>query len=213
MSAHQDIELQLMAHSLDVSVEELKGFESLDSETLQTLRQQVESSLRSVGQGVLSKLAAVSKLSPAAVNAQLSEHVFGPVITAGLATRLETKRAVKIAEKLSTGFLADVAAQLSAEDAAVLVSRLPDDLVIAAAKSLSDKGDCLILAGLFLSLPTEHVARLLPHIDARVIGEIGEMIDYQDKFLAALKLLPAAQVPEIISDLNNDLKNRYVAAL
>jgi hypothetical protein len=69
----------------------------------------------------LQRIAAASKLLPAAVAAAIGQRAFGPLLCARIAGRLDPGRGVDLAARLPAEFLADVAVELDPRRAGEII--------------------------------------------------------------------------------------------
>lgn len=152
---------RLVAQRLDVPIACLEGLDQLTAKQAGALRLGVENRLSRIGNANLRKLAMASKLIPARLGASIAQSRMGPLMTAGMTAYMDADTAAKIAQRLSPEFLADVVPFLYGNSVVDIVTRLPEEQVVAVTKLLDERGDYLTLASLVEDLPSDLVARLM----------------------------------------------------
>lgn len=101
-----------LARLLDCDAERLIYLEEVPLDDLRALRQQITEVLFTAHEASMRRLATASKLLPVGLVANLGQHTFGPMLSARIAGLLDTDRAVDVATRMPTEFLADVACEL-----------------------------------------------------------------------------------------------------
>jgi hypothetical protein len=131
MNEDREIQAEILklARLLGTDVGRLSYLEQVAVEELRALREQATHVLFTAHETALKRLAAASRLLPVGLVASLSEHTFGPVLSARIAGLLEPARADQVGAKLSTPFLADVAAELDPRRASAVIGRIPPERI------------------------------------------------------------------------------------
>jgi hypothetical protein len=142
-------EILKLAKLLHRDPDSLAYLEALPVEDIRRLRQQVTDMLFSSNQRTFARLAAASRLLPAALNASIAQRAFGPVLAARITAELEPSRAVEVAERLPPSFLADVAIELDPRRAGDVIARIPPPQIAAVTRELV-KRDEYVTMGRFL---------------------------------------------------------------
>ena len=194
----------LIARMLHVSPGELHYLESLPPSQLRPLRQTLESRMSRVGRDDIQRLGHVSSLIPATLSAAIASRVLGPMITALLASQLDHRKAVKVAQHLEPAFLAEVATYLPAEASTDLIDALPLETLERVTQILCERGESLIIATLLAALPARIADRLAALVDDEMLGEVlvlatdpGDLVREADPVLQerVRTLLPALPGP------------------
>jgi hypothetical protein len=118
-------EILKLARLLHSDAARLSYLEAAPLKDLRALRKQVTETVFSAHEGTLRRLAAASKLLPAGLVANLGQHPFGPMLSARITGLLDPGRAVEIAARLPTEFLADTAVELDPRRASDVIAGIP----------------------------------------------------------------------------------------
>ena len=116
-------EVLKLARLLQRDPDTLAYLDGVPEPDLRALRELVTERLFSAQGQALSRLASASKLLPTGLAATIGERTFGPLLCARVAGLLEPSRAVDVAAKLPTPFLADVAIELDPRRAHDVIGR------------------------------------------------------------------------------------------
>jgi hypothetical protein len=144
------IELQKLAAVIDLSEQDLGYLVGLGADELRRLRETVSHALYSRHESRFSRMAAVSKLVPAAISARASGMV-GPALSAQVAGALDPQHAVKLAKAMRPDFLADVTTYLDPARVTEIVKAMPADVVVPVGQTLLKRKEFLTL-GRFTSV-------------------------------------------------------------
>jgi len=150
------IELQKLSSALEIDESRLGYLADLNAEELRDLREMITGALHSHHESRFSRMAAVSKLVPAAISAKASALV-GPALSAQVAGALDTAHAVKLAKAMRPEFLAEVATYIDPSRVAAIVRALPDSVVVPVGKTLLKRSNYLTL-GRFTSVVAPETA-------------------------------------------------------
>jgi len=120
---------------------QLSYLERLPAEDVRALREQVTDLLFEAHDGTLQRLATSSRLLPVGVNAMISQHAFGPMLSARISGLLGPDRAVEIAAKLPSEFLADIAVELDPRRASDVIARMPAERVAEVTRELNRRDE------------------------------------------------------------------------
>lgn len=156
-AAGESIELRAeilkLARLLGLRPDELGYLEVVRPGELRQLREQVTELLFDSHLGVLGRLAAASRLLPVGVVAQMGEKAFGPLLSARITGLLDPDRAVELASRLPTGFLADVAVELDPRRASEVIRRIPPERIGAVSAELVGRGEYVTMGRFVGHLP------------------------------------------------------------
>src|SRR5579884_3252370 len=134
-------EIVKLARLLHRDPEQLSYLEQVPPGDLGLLREQVTEALFNAHDGTLRRLAAASRLLPAGLVASLGQGTFGPMLSARIAGLLEADRAVEIAAKMPTAFLADVAVELDPRRASAVIAGIPPERIFEITAELERRGE------------------------------------------------------------------------
>lgn len=186
------LEITKLAHELDLGTDELAFLADADADELKALRQDVANALYRRHEARFARVAALSSMVPTTVAARAAQVALGPVLSARIAAALDPDEAVKLASRVPTDFLADLALSLDPERSAAIVRRLDDELVVRVGRVLMDRGEALVL-GRFVSV-------VEPTIALRLVegGEPGVLLD------TALLADDRSVLPALVGGLDDD---------
>jgi len=144
------IELHKLAAALELAETDLAYLSHLGADQLRALRESVSTALYSRHESRFGRMAAVSKLVPAAISAKASGLV-GPALSAQVAGALDPQHAVKLAKAMKPTFLADVTTYLDPARVTGIVKAMPPSVVVPVGQTLLMRGSFLTL-GRFTSV-------------------------------------------------------------
>ena len=105
-------EITKLSRLLGVKAEQLSYLDAIAPKALIQLRNGLTERFFAGNRKMFQRVAASSRLLPTALNATISQKVFGPMLSARIAGELPYKSAIDMANKLSTPFLADVTLEI-----------------------------------------------------------------------------------------------------
>jgi hypothetical protein len=155
-----------LARLLRREPEQLEYLELVSPDDLRALREQVTDMLFDAHDGTLRRLAAASKLLPAGLVATLGQHAFGPVLSARISGLLDPDRAVDIAAKLPSEFLAEIAIDIDPRRASAVIAGMPARQVVDVTHILIRRGDYVTM-GRFVGHLSDEALRAS-------VGEFGD---------------------------------------
>jgi hypothetical protein len=107
-----DVEISRLARLLGTGADELGYLRQVQWQDIRDLREQVTLVMFEADRQMLQRVASATRLLPSKLTATVGERAFGPLLSARVTGLLEPSRAVDIADRLPTTFLADLAEQL-----------------------------------------------------------------------------------------------------
>lgn len=192
-------EILKLARALDRDPASLHYLEGLAVEELRALRHQVIEVLWSADGAAMGKLAAASQLLPAGVNATISEHALGPVITARLAARLDPGRAIDVAAKLSTPFLAEVTIALDPRRTSAVIAGIPPRRIAEITAELVQRREYVTMGQFVGHLGEEAIRAALGAMDDADLLRTGFVLEDKGRLERLLALLPPGRLDGIIA--------------
>lgn len=178
----------------------LAYLEGVPESDLRALRELVTERLFSAQGPALSRLAAASKLLPTGLVATIGQRAFGPLLCARVAGLLEPSRAVEVAAKLPTPFLADVAVELDPRRAHAVIGQVPAQRVGEVAGELAARGEYVTLG------------RFVGHISPEALNAALEHLSDEDVLRTAFVLEDRDGLDELADLLGPDRLERLVEA-
>jgi hypothetical protein len=188
-----------LARLLHEQPEALLYLSGVPADDLRELREQITEVLFGAHSDVLARLAAASRLLPIGLVATLGEKVFGPVLSARLAGRLDPERVVDMAAKLPVGFLADVAVEIDPRRSAELLARIPPVQVAAVSRELLSRRE-YVAVGRFVSyLPDESIRAAIGAFDPAAMLNVAYVIENKHRLPVLLGMLGPGQLEAMIA--------------
>jgi hypothetical protein len=228
MSEATDIHAETLklARLLDRDPDDLAFLTDAPSQDIRRLREQVTDLLFDAHGQALGRLAAASRLLPVGVIAMIAERTFGPVLAARIAGLLEPSRAIEVAAKLPTLFLADVAVHIDPRRASEVIAGIPPSQIHEVTGELARRAEFVTIGRFVGHLRPAATAAALDAMDATTILQVtfvAEDKDRLDQLIGAVdedrlaELLDAAaqaglwnELLELFSHLDEPLRRRYL---
>lgn len=148
---------------------------------------------------MLDRIAALTKLLPAGVAADIAQKALGPRLAAALAGRLEPARAADIIDRLPASFTARCCHHLDPRRIAGIMSRLDDDIVVRIALVLAERGDHLTMGRFVGHLRDSALVRILPRLDDATMLRTGFVIDHPERLGHIVELMGEERVSSVIA--------------
>ena len=176
----------------------------LPADELRRFREQTVAALFDGAPDMLERIAAATKLVPAAVAAVISQKALGPRLAAAVAGRLDGARAAAIIEKLPVPFTAASCGHLDPRRIPEIVDRLDEDLVVQIAVRLAEDGDFLTMGRFTGHLRDGALRRIIGQISDEAVLRTGYFIDQPDRIDPVLGLLGAARLESLIRSASDE---------
>jgi hypothetical protein len=192
------VEIVKLARLVGCEPEQLAYLEQLDPQELRDLREQVTGVLFDADRQMLQRVAAASKLLPPKLTATIAESVFGPLLCARVTGLLEPRRAVEIAERLSTSFLADVADHLDPRRASRVIAELPPSQVAAIGRELVRREHYITMGNVVGHLSKAATLAALDVIGDEALLRTAYVVDSKGSLGSLLALIPERRLHAII---------------
>ncbi|NUS42100.1 MAG: hypothetical protein HOQ24_00125 [Mycobacteriaceae bacterium] len=186
-----------LARTLHTAPAELDFLAGVPEADLLAFRRQVADYLfESHAQG-LHRIAAATKIVPAALAAKLVGKVRNPVLAAKVAGVLDPGHAVDVAKRLPADFLAEVAAHLDTARSERIIGKLPVSLITDVAVRITRRGDWLTLAELVSVVPDDAAKRTLEALDPEALVRSGPLVD-ETEHERLVALISPAKIAEML---------------
>ena len=147
---------------------------------------------------VFARIAAASKLVPAAITAAIAERAFGPLLCARVAAALEPDRAVDLAARVSVDFLADVAAEIDPRRIAPILTALPVARMRSVAAVLIRRGDYVTMGRFIGELPAPALRALVAELSPEDMLHTAVFSDDDTRFPEIFAMIPDRAIPEVV---------------
>lgn len=191
-------EILKLARLLGRDPDALSYLNEVADDDLRQLRELVTERLFSAQGQTLSRLAAASKLLPTGLVATLGERTFGPLLSARIAGLLEPSRAVDLAGKLPTPFLADVAIELDPRRASEVIGRVPARRVADVAAELGRRGEYVTLGRFVGHVGDDALRAAMAVLSDRDVLQVAFVMEQKDRLEELADLLGPQRLRSLI---------------
>jgi hypothetical protein len=200
MSGGLDVGLEILKLSrlIGCGAEELGYLEPLDPQDVRDLREQVTGVLFDADRHMLGRVAAASKLLPSKLTATIGESVFGPLLCARLTGLLDPHRAVDIAARLPSSFLADVTEHLDPGRASRVIGELPAARVAEIAEELVSREQYITMGNVVGHLSKAATLAALDVVDDEALLRTAYVVESKGSLGSLVALLPEQRLETII---------------
>lgn len=164
----EQVKLELLLETETNSLAFVSEQDALDT---RAFREQAAEFFYNRQQDAFHRLASMSKLLPIKMSAKLATSLMGPVLSAGIACELPLDKAVKLADKLPTHFLAKLSLYLDPKRATPIISAVSEDHIVAVAEELNKRKAYVTLARFLASIKQTALNRIIDNT-----GEDGESL-------------------------------------
>lgn len=170
-------EITKLGRLLNVSDADLAFLADLSPSALREFRERTTDLLFDGDAVRLKRVASAAKLVPAAISAKAAELAFGPLLCAALAGSVEPARAVAIAQKLPTEFLAETSIQLDPRRAAATIGAVPAQVVAEVGRELLKVGDHITMGRFVGVLPDKSLRAAAPIMGDADLLSVGFLLE------------------------------------
>ncbi len=196
--AHQ-AEILKLARLFNLGEDRLAFLRSLDPATIRQLRETATAALFDSDQHIFQRLAAATRLLPGKVSALIAEKALGALICARIAGLLPPERAVDVARRLHTPFLADVCLELDPRHVRELIAMMPVDRVVEVARELARRQEYITMARFVDSLGETAMRAILDALtDDAALLRVGFFVEDPAQLDAVVAMLPPARLGHMI---------------
>jgi hypothetical protein len=154
-------EVLKLSRLLGVETSELSFLEKHDALAIRALREQMAAQLFDDGKALLLKVAAATKLTPVGIAAIIAEKALGPLLCARVASLLPADRAIDIAKRLGTPFLAEVCLHLDPRKTTDIIRGTPVEQVVDVARILQAQQEFVTMARFVDALTPEAIKAVI----------------------------------------------------
>lgn len=197
--AHQ-AEVQKLALLLGARAEDLPFLDKLDIQSIRALRERATAALFDADAQRFGRIAAATRLVPAALSAVIAEKAFGPLLCARVAGLLPAMQAVDIARRLPTGFLADVCIELDPRQVREVIERVPVARIVDVAHELARRRAHIVMGRFVDCLPEPAMRAVLEALrDDEALLRIGLFVEDPGQLDAVIALLPQERLRNMVA--------------
>lgn len=198
MSLDARVETLKFARLVGAEPDDLSYLHDLAAQDIRDLREQVTVTMFDADGQLLQRVAAATKLIPAKLAAAIAERAFGPLLCARVTGLLDPGRAVDIAGRLPTQFLAELAAELDPRRASRVIAEIPPEQVAEITRELA-ADEQFIVMGSFVGHLSEAALRAATDvIDDEALLLTAYVIEAKGNLAALVGLLPSERLETVI---------------
>lgn len=188
-----------LARTLGVADAKLDFLPELPALELRSLRNRISHTLFDQHQVLFQRLADAGKRLPLAVNALISEKVFGPMLSARIAGLLAPDRALEISGKLSVEFQAELCQTLDPRSSPELLRRMPVANVVSVGRVLMARKEFITMARFVDCLSDAAIKAVVKDTqDDEVLLRIGFYVESSARLSHAISLIPDPRLVQMI---------------
>jgi hypothetical protein len=200
VSESTDVQAEILklARLLSREPDELAYLEPATAADIRQLREQVTDRLFDAQGPALGRLAAASRVLPVTLIAIIAERAFGPVVAARIAGMLEPSRAVEVAAKLPTVFLADVATHIDPRRTSEVIAGIPATQIAEVTRELARRGEFVTIGRFVGRLEAEATAAAIGVMDAATILHVTFVAEDKDRLDRLIGALGEDRLPEVL---------------
>lgn len=207
-------EIIKLARVLGRDVDELQFLTSVPAMDIRHLRETTHEHLFNGDRATFRKLAAASKLLPARITAAIAQKAFAPVFIARIAGEMPTDRAIDIAQRIDTRFLADVTLELDPRAVGPIIREMPVAVVRDVALELVRRREYITM-GLFVGHVTD---RALEQVIAAITDEehllrIALFVEAKEKISTLAGKLSDQRLRRIVELAQDESKDLWGSGL
>ncbi len=192
----------------------LTDFEGLDFRALRQVREAISDALFANTRPTLERVAASSKLLPAALVAKLGQRSMGPMLCARITALLAPERAAAIAAHMETSFLAEVALELDPRSAGDVIARLDVARVVEIALLLSERSEFVTMGRLVDALSLDAIAAVVARLrDDGALLQIAFYIENKSVLGDLAGLMGIERIRNMVRFAGSGDGERWVAAI
>jgi hypothetical protein len=192
-------EVQRLAHVLGVVPDRLAGLAGVPAGDVRLLHGQVVDFLFRADKAAFLRVAALSKSVPVAVAAKLAEAALPPLLAARAAELIDSTRAAELVGRLSSGYVADVAAAMEPSRAPDLIRQMPARHIANVAAELARRQEWVVIGGFVAQVSPEALAACIDEFDGERLLRVGYVLDGKDRLDEIAEMISDAQVDDVFA--------------
>lgn len=180
------------------------------------LQEGISAALYDEYRGALQRLADAAKLLPASLVAKMSEMVFGPMLSARVAGLMSPDKAVDVASKLHTKFLADVTVQLDPRSASNLLGKIPTRMIVDVAQMLLERREYVTMGRFVDDLTEEAIRAVMKQLSDEALVRIGFFVERKERLAELIELVGDDRLKGIVKAVaggSNELQSAGLAMM
>ena len=194
--------LQLKSHAEVIKIGRLLGepperlgyLERLRPDDLRVLRELATDAQYRSDSARFQRIAFASRLLPVTLTALIAQKAFGPLLCARIAGVLETDHAIALADRMPTGFLADLATQLDPRRCSDIIAGMPAEQIAAVAEVLAGRGEHVAMGRFVGHMTDEAIEQSLAVIDEPSLLRISYVLEGDEGLERVIGLMSTEQL-------------------
>jgi hypothetical protein len=198
-SLDTEVEILKLARVVACEAGDLGHLRHVDPQDIRDLREQVTVVMFDADRQLLQRCAAATKLIPSKLAALIGERAFGPLLCARITGLLEPSRAVDIAARLPTPFLADLAAALDPRRASRVVAEIPPQQIAAITKVLAEREEHIAMGGFVGHLSEAALRAAIGVVSDEDLLRTAYVVESKGSLGALVATLPVERLESIIA--------------
>jgi len=200
-----DVEILKLARLVGCDAADLDYLRHVDARDLRDLREQVTVVMFEADRHMLQRVAAATKLIPSKLAAVIGERAFGPLLCARLTGQLEPSRAVDIAARLPTPFLADLAVALDPRRASRVIAEIPAKQIAEITRLLAEREEYVAMGGFVGHLPEAALRAAIGVVSDEALLRTAYVVESKGSLGALVAIIPPPRLESIIATANASL--------
>ena len=198
MSLNGGVEILKLARLVDAEPEQLSYLQYVAPQDIRDLREQVTVVMFDADRQMLQRVASATKMIPGKLAAAIGERAFGPLLCARVTGLLEPSRAVEIAGRLPTEFLAEVAVLLDPRRASRVIAEIPAQQIGEITAALAEREEFIAMGGFVGHLPEASLRAAVDAVDDETLLLTAYVIETKSNLGALVGLLSEQRLESII---------------
>lgn len=192
-------EITKLSRLLGTKAEQLSYLEVVSPAALIQFRNGLTERFFAGNRKMFQRVAASSRLLPTALNATISQKVFGPMLSARIAGELPFKSAIDMASKLPTPFLADVTLEIDPSRAKDIIRNMPINRIVEVALELLRRKEFILMAR-FVDYMTDEANRACINAfkEESVLLELGKYMESKGRIKDVMRMLPPDRMKKLV---------------
>lgn len=198
MSLNGGVEILKLARLVDAEPEQLGYLQYVAPQDIRDLREQVTVVMFDADRQMLQRVASATKMIPGKLAAAIGERAFGPLLCARVTGLLEPSRAVEIAGRLPTEFLAEVAVLLDPRRASRVIAEIPAQQIGEITATLAEREEFIAMGGFVGHLPEASLRAAVDAVDDETLLLTAYVIETKSNLGALVGLLSEQRLESVI---------------
>jgi hypothetical protein len=203
-SLNTDVEVLKLARLVACEPPELDYLRHVDAQELRDLREQVTVVMFDADRQMLQRVANAARLIPSKLAAVVGERAFGPLLCARLTGLLEPSRAVDVAAKLPTPFLADLAVALDPRRASRVIAEIPPKQIAEITRLLAEREEYIAMGGFVGHLSEAALRAAIAVVGDPTLLRTAYVVESKGSLGALVATIETKRLESIIATANEE---------